>query len=104
MDDFVKVANGEDISSGEMSLIELQGKRILLANVEGTYYAVDEACTHSDCPLSEGALEGAVVSCPCHGSQFDLRTGIVVSPPAVESLVWYQVRIDNGNILIGPEG
>ena len=104
MDDFAKVANAEDVASGEMLLVELRGKRVLLANIDGTYYAVDEACTHSDCPLSEGGLDGAIVSCPCHGSQFDLRTGHVVSPPAVESLVWYQIRIDDGNILIGPEG
>lgn len=102
MKDFVKVAVLGDLPAGGMLLAEIDDERVLVANVDGQLYAVDEACTHSDCPLSEGSLDGAVVECPCHGSQFDVRTGEVVAPPANEPLNTYTVKVEGDDILVGP--
>lgn len=56
--------------------------RIALANVDGTFYAIDDKCTHLGCSLGDGQLTGTVVRCACHGSQFDVTTGTVIQGPA----------------------
>ena len=104
MEDFVKVAATTDLPPGELMLVEVEDERIALANVGGQYYAVPDECTHSGCPLSDGELEGERLQCPCHGSQFDVRTGEVVGPPADEPLTLYAIRIEGNDILVGPGG
>ncbi|MGH3119293.1 MAG: Rieske (2Fe-2S) protein, partial [Gaiellales bacterium] len=57
-------------------------------------------CTHRQCPLAKGDLEGTIVTCPCHGSQFDVTSGAVLSGPAEESVPSYPVRIEDDAIQI----
>ena len=102
MESFVKVAVTTDLPSGELMLVEVEDERIVLANVDGQYDARADACTHAACPRSSGELEGEVLECPCHGSQFDVRTGEVVSPPADEPQTRYAVRVEGDDILVGP--
>ena len=102
MEGFVKVAVTTDLPLGEIMLVEVNDERVVLANMDGQYYAVADECTHAGCPLSDGELDGAVLKCPCHGGEFDVRTGAVVSPPADEPLAQYAVRIDGNDILVGP--
>ena len=75
-------------------------QRILLANVDGRYYATDDTCTHEDASLSAGSLRGALVKCPLHGSRFDVRTGRAMEEPAEEDLKTYAVRLEGNSILI----
>ena len=70
------------ISPGTLALIEVTGTRITVANVDGVFYAFDDACTHEQCSLAEGNLEGTKVICACHGAEFDVRTGEVLAPLA----------------------
>ena len=102
MADFVKVASIGDLPPGETILVEVDGEPVLLANVGGEFYAVTETCTHAECPLSEGSLDGAVLECPCHGSQFNVTTGDVVAAPAQDPLTRYPVRIEGDDVLVGP--
>ena len=104
MEGFIKVAVTADLPSGNLMLVEVEDERIVLANVDGRYYALTDVCTHAECPLSDGELEGEVLECPCHGSQFDVKTGLVVGPPADEPLTQYAVRIEGDDILVGPGG
>ena len=75
----VKVAKRSELSRGTMMGVEMEGKHFLLANVEGTLYAMDGLCSHMAGRLWEGTLEGSAVKCPKHGSRFDVRTGEVIS-------------------------
>lgn len=100
--EFVKVGQTDELPSGQMKLVEIGEERILLANVDGKFYAVSEVCTHVGGPLSEGTLEGSVVECPLHGSQFDVRTGGVENPPARRPLKVYEVRVQGKDILVQP--
>ncbi len=102
LEDFVKVATVGDIASGEMKRVEAGGEQILLANVDGTYHAVGDECTHEYASLSEGELAGETVECPLHSSQFSVRTGKVEFPPADEDLPVYSVRVEGDDILVGP--
>ena len=81
------------ITPGMIALIETSGTRIAVANVDGVFYAFDDACTHEQCSLAEGNLEGTKVSCACHGAEFDVRTGEVLAPPATVPLRVYRVRV-----------
>ena len=101
-EDFVKVASTGELSPGTKKLVQIGDERILLVNVKGTYYAVDEECTHAYARLSYGQVYGEELTCPLHGAVFDVTTGSVVSPPADEGLVIYPVRIEGEDILIGP--
>ena len=73
---------------------------ILLANVEGKLYAVDDMCTHEDSSLSLGCLKGELVSCTLHGSRFNVRTGKPMEEPATEPLRCYPIRVQNDRIEI----
>jgi 3-phenylpropionate/trans-cinnamate dioxygenase ferredoxin subunit len=97
---FVKVARRGELLPGKMKRVDVNGRRILLANVDGSYYAADDTCTHEDASLSKGFLKGKVVKCPLHGSRFDLCTGEVLDDPAEENLRTYPVRLDGDDILI----
>ena len=95
----VTTLRASDIPVGGLGAVDVRGTRIAIANVDGTYYAFDEACTHEQCSLvANGELTGATVTCVCHGSEFDVRTGSVLSPPARLPLKVYAVRVE-GNAL-----
>lgn len=80
---------------------EANGKKILIANVGGTYYAIGDVCTHRACRLSGGTLkENGVVECPCHGSNFDVKTGNVAKGPAKTPEQTFQLKVEKDDILI----
>ena len=98
---FVKVASAKALVAGKMIDAEAGGKSILVANVDGTYYAIGDKCTHRGCKLSEGTLkENGIVQCPCHGSNFDVKTGNVVKGPAKTPEPTYQAKVEKDDILI----
>ncbi len=102
MDDFVKVAKTSDLPEGELMLVEVGVEKVLLSNIEGSFYAIDEICSHADGPLSEGSVEGDEIECPWHGSLFNLKTGENTGPPAADSQKRYVTRVEGDDILVGP--
>ncbi len=106
--EFVKVADTSTLSAGKMIMVTAGGKEILLANVDGSYYAIANTCTHLRGSLAKGVLNGSVVTCPRHGAQFDVKTGQAVSEAKiafikmkVKNEVKYEVKVDGTKILIG---
>jgi nitrite reductase/ring-hydroxylating ferredoxin subunit len=73
--------------------VAVEGKRIALFNLGGTFYAIDDTCTHRGGPLSEGSIEGEEVICPWHGAHFNITSGDVTAPPAPEGVTPYKVRL-----------
>jgi len=103
--EFIEVGKAGELAPGTMKRVDLRGRRILLANVDGRVCAVDDACTHEDASLSTGVLKGDLVKCPLHGSRFNVCTGKALEEPAEENLRTYPVRQEGGRILVGlPEG
>ena len=105
--DYVKVAVKAEIPVGKMKSFKLEGKEILIANVNGNYYAINNRCTHAGGDLSQGSLEGNVVTCPRHHAKFDVTTGKLVSKPKIGFLhinaneeQTYQVKVENDNITV----
>lgn len=97
---FVKVAVIGDVPSGKMKCVEINGAKILLANVNGEILAADDTCTHEDASLSTGSLAGECVKCPLHGSRFNLRTGEALEEPAEDTLRIYPVKIEGVDIMV----
>ena len=98
MAEFVTVAKTADIAPGGAKTVDVKGTPVAVFNVGGTYYAIEDTCTHVGGPLSEGAVEGKAVSCPWHGAQFDLATGQALTPPAPIGVKPFTVRIQGDQI------
>ena len=97
----VPVAKVAGVPVGSMVGADLDGERILVANVGGEFYAMKAECNHRGGPLDEGTLEGNVVTCPLHGSKWDVKTGGLlefVRPLPPEPT--YKVKVDGGDILV----
>jgi len=99
-DGLVEVGKAGELQPGTMKRIDINGRRILLANVDGRFYAADDTCTHEDASLSMGLLRGAFVKCPLHGSRFNVCTGEVLEEPAEENLKTYPVQVEGDSILV----
>ncbi len=97
---FVKVATTDELEDQQAKLVEVEGQKIALLRVGGTFYALSDTCTHRGGPLSEGDVEGTEVTCPWHGAKFDLRTGGVLGPPARTGVKSYPVKVTGSDIEI----
>ena|SRR5271157_4570232 len=104
---YVRVAGKSEIPVGKMKAVKLEGKEILIANVNGNYCAINNMCTHAGGNLSQGILEGNVVTCPKHHAKFDVTSGKLVSKPKIGFLhvnandePTYQVKVENENIMV----
>lgn len=107
---YLKALEANDIKPGVKIKIVLENKEILLANLEGTFYAVDNTCPHMGGSLSDGKLEGSNIICPRHGSVFDLKSGQVVKngkilfiTAKVHNIKSYPVKLDGTDVMIGLE-
>ena len=97
---FLKILSADDLKPNQMKAADAAGKSVLLVNLEGTFYALGNKCTHRGCSLSNGRLKGENVQCPCHGSIFNVKTGEVVGEPASKPETKYDVkRASNGKYL-----
>ena len=100
MSRFVTAGPAAEIAPGEREIYAIEGLYIAVFNVGGTYYAIEDVCTHDDGPLVEGDLDGFSIECPRHGARFDIRTGAVLSMPAVVPVRWFPVRVADGSIQV----
>jgi len=97
---YVGIAKCSELPPGEIKVVEVEGKQVLLLNVNGEFYAVSNVCPHAEAYLSEGWIDGPITECPLHGSRFDVRTGEVLSPPAEDPLPRYPLRISGDDIMV----
>jgi 3-phenylpropionate/trans-cinnamate dioxygenase ferredoxin subunit len=101
MSELVKVATVDEVPVNGSKLVEIDGIRIALFNLNGEFYAIEDVCTHDGGPLVEGEIvNGHEVRCPRHGARFDIRTGAAVSMPAFEATTAYDVHIQGPELWI----
>lgn len=99
MGEFVRVAGTGDIQPGHGIVAEVEGKAIAVFNLDGTFHAIDNTCVHRGGPLGEGEVEGSVVSCPWHGWQFNIQTGICVANPSAKVAV-YETKVEGTDVKV----
>ena len=95
----VRIGSSGDVAPGEMRVFDLDGTKVNVASAGGNLYAFDDTCTHAGCSLAKGKLDGTTVTCPCHGSQFDVTSGAVLRGPARRSVRSRSVRVEGENLL-----
>jgi 3-phenylpropionate/trans-cinnamate dioxygenase ferredoxin subunit len=100
MSEFIKVAKADEIAPGNRRLMDIDGRAIVLFNVNGTLYAIDDVCTHDGGPLAEGELRGYEIECPRHGARFDVRSGAALSMPAFEPVAAHEVKLEGDHVLV----
>lgn len=99
--EYREIAETNQIEEGQMKTAVIEGRIITVAKVEGRYFAFDDVCTHEECSLATGYLEGKTIECPCHGSKFNVETGAVANLPAVVPIKTYPVKVEGNSILVG---
>lgn len=97
---WVAVAASDEIPDGEARTFTVAGAQVAVARAEGTVYAIQDVCSHDDGPLGAGRLDGFAIQCPRHGAKFDVRTGAVLSMPAIVGVGTFGAREEDGKILV----
>ena len=100
MANYITVAKINDVQPGKMKTFKINGKRVLIANLEGTFFATQDVCTHDNGPLGDGELIGEDVECPRHGARFNVKTGKVSALPAMLPIKTLPVKIEGDEIQI----
>ncbi len=95
-----EVGEAGEHPAGALRRVEVADRAVCVARTADGWVAFDDTCTHEECSLAEGELDGTVVVCPCHGSEFDVRTGDVMTPPALDPLPIYEARDEGGMLLV----
>jgi nitrite reductase/ring-hydroxylating ferredoxin subunit len=96
---FVKVAGVNELKPGEGKMVAANGLEIALFNVNGTFHAIENTCSHRGGPLGEGMLDGDIVTCPWHGWRYDVKTGISVVMPSI-SVRSFEVKVEGEDVLV----
>ena len=97
-----RVGEVADVAVGRMRAFTAGRTKVSIANVGGHYYGFEDACPHEGCSLASGELDGTTVTCPCHGSQFDVRSGAVLEGPAEDPVTPWVVEVQGASLFIRP--
>lgn len=100
MGKYVKVCTTDELTDGATKNVQIGGQPLILALNDGRIYALDNLCTHDGGDLSEGKIIGGQIQCPRHGALFDLKTGDATQMPAVVGINTYDVKTENGDVLV----
>ena len=99
MSDFVKIASLANLEDGSIRTVEIDGKKLAVARVDGKVHVIESTCCHKGGPLGEGTLSGTIVSCPWHGWRFDVSTGACLNNPAAKAGC-VESKIENDQVLV----
>jgi 3-phenylpropionate/trans-cinnamate dioxygenase ferredoxin subunit len=98
--EYRRVARVGDVPEGETRVFHVDDERIVLCNVGGSFYAIEDVCTHDGSPFGIETLEGPVIECPRHGARFDVRTGGVLRMPAVVPVRTFPTKVEGTDVYI----
>lgn len=96
MSSWTRVCTVAELAPGTRRTVAVDGALVLVVNVAGELFAVEDVCTHDGAPLGDGSVDGEVVVCPRHGARFCLRTGAVLAPPAYAPIATFPLRVSDG--------
>ncbi|HYA20817.1 MAG TPA: non-heme iron oxygenase ferredoxin subunit [Burkholderiales bacterium] len=100
MADWVAVARVEELPPGQWRVVDLDGTRVAVFNLQGKYCAIEDVCTHDGGILTGGTVEGEQIICPRHGARFSIKTGEALTAPAYEPTASFPVRVYSGEIQV----
>lgn len=98
---WITVATTDELGNGDRIVVEIDEEYVAIFCVDGRYYAINDVCTHDDGPLADGELvDQYKIECPRHGAMFDIRTGEVLTPPAVKDTRRYDTRVEGDEVQV----
>ena len=100
MPEFELACQQAEVPIGGRQLVEINDRLVIVFNVDGNFYCIDDVCTHDGGPLSEGVLQGCQIACPRHGAKFDVTSGQALSMPATKATGSHEVKLDNGSVYV----
>jgi len=100
MSGWITVAKAGELAPGQWRRVDVDGAQIVVFNLDGTHYALEDVCTHDGGQLTGGRVEGDQIECPRHGARFCIRTGAALAPPAYEPTATFPVRVENGEVQV----
>lgn len=100
MSDWITVAREGELESGSHRVVDADGTQVVVFNLDGEYYAIEDVCTHDGGQLTGGTVEGDQIVCPRHGARFCIRTGAALAAPAYEPTAKFPVRVENGQVQV----
>jgi 3-phenylpropionate/trans-cinnamate dioxygenase ferredoxin subunit len=100
MSDFVRAAHASQIKPGGLLTVEVEGEPVLIANVDGKFYAMGATCTHEEWDLSEGSADGHLVTCAGHGAVWDVRTGKAEFDEPLEDEPLFETKEEDGQLYV----
>ncbi|MGE0630017.1 MAG: non-heme iron oxygenase ferredoxin subunit [Hyphomicrobiaceae bacterium] len=98
--EWVSVVKAQDLEPGSMKGVEAADKQLAIYNLDGTFFATDNECTHAYAFLTDGQMDGDVIECPLHGGAFEIKTGKGLGPPIFCDLKTYQTRVDGEDVQV----
>ena len=96
MSDWIKVCGKDELAPGQFRTVDADGTQIVVVNLGGEFFAIEDVCTHDGGQLTGGSLEDGEIVCPRHGARFCVRTGAALTAPAYEPTATFPVRIEDG--------
>ena len=100
MSEWVTAARADELAPGAWRSVDVDGTQVVVFNLDGEYFAIEDVCTHDGGQLTGGTIEGAEIVCPRHGARFSIRTGEALTAPAYEPTAKFPVRVENGEIQV----
>lgn len=95
-----RIAPTSAVAPGTAVAFEVAGTSVLVCNVEGRFFAIEDVCTHDGAPLDQGMLEGRCITCPRHGAMFDVETGAALTLPAVIPVATFEVGVEGDDLVV----
>jgi nitrite reductase/ring-hydroxylating ferredoxin subunit len=95
-----EVAQTSDLGPGEIMYVEVGNDPVVLINLEGEFYALNDLCTHQDASLSDGEVVGDEIECPMHGGAFEIKTGLPANFPVVVPVETYDVKTEGDTVFV----
>ena len=100
MSDWLTVAKEGELTPGQWRRVDVDGTQIVVFNLDGKYYALEDVCTHDGGQLTGGRVLGDQIECPRHGARFCIKTGAALAPPAYEPTATFPVQVENGEVQV----
>ena len=100
MAEFQRVVDVDAIPDPGKGTFEVADRIVVISHVDGSFYCIDDVCTHDGGPLGEGCLTGHAVACPRHGAEFDVRTGEALTMPATQPTAVHEVKVEDGGVWV----
>ncbi|MBI4181208.1 MAG: non-heme iron oxygenase ferredoxin subunit [Chloroflexi bacterium] len=98
--ELLRLSTTKEVPPGEMHQFKIKGKELLVVNIDNHFYCLEARCTHAGAPLTEGTLDGDVLTCPWHGSRFRVTDGSIVGGPASKPLNTYKITIKDDQLFV----